>query len=143
MFAVGILSVDGADAVSPATRHLTDDLKSQVDLNSINFVTNDHLEDVLSTTTATPEQVDAAVALNEEARLRALKISLLGLASIALLAIIPAGRMPNYRPGDLPAELSSGHPASEEELEEADHEDDLDRRPVTTPFRRPPAAATA
>jgi len=125
VFAVGILSSMVLTGIA-GNATLTDDLKSQVNLNSINFVTNDHLKDVLSATTATPEQVDAAVALNEEARLRALKISLLALASIALLAIVPAGRMPNYRPGDLPVELSSGRPASEEELEEADHEDDLD-----------------
>ncbi|MGO4104275.1 MFS transporter [Leifsonia sp. YAF41] len=135
VFAVGVLSAMVLSGVA-GNATLTDDLKGQVDLNSINFVTNDHLEDVLSTTNATPEQVDAAVALNEEARLRALKISLLALASIAVLAIIPAGRMPNYRPGDLPAELSSGHPASEEELEEADHVDDLDatgHHPFPTP----------
>ena len=70
-------------------------LQAELPLDSVNFVTNDHLKGVLeSTTSATPAQVDAAVAVNETARLQALKISLLGLAVVALLAIVPAGRMP-------------------------------------------------
>jgi len=51
---------------------------------------------------ANPEEVAKAVLINTEARLRALKISLLGLAFLALLAIVPAGRMPGFREGDLP-----------------------------------------
>jgi hypothetical protein len=30
------------------------------------------------------------------------------LAALALLAIVPAGRMPGFTPGDLPEELSTG-----------------------------------
>jgi MFS family permease len=114
VFAVGVLgSLITAGLVNNDT--IPAELKSQVNLDSVNFVTNDHLKDVLSGTTATPEQVDEAVRINEDARLRALNVSLLGLAGIALLAIIPAGRMPNFRPGDIPVELSTGKPAKDPE----------------------------
>ena len=39
--------------------------------------------------------------LNAEARLRALQISLLGLGALALLAIVPATRMPGRIAGEL------------------------------------------
>src|SRR5262245_53415766 len=73
---------------------IPDSLKTQVNLDNVTFVTNTHLKDVLARTTATQEQVDAAVAINQEARLRALKASFLILAGIALLAIFPATRLP-------------------------------------------------
>jgi predicted MFS family arabinose efflux permease len=81
---------------------LTPELQAQVDLDSINFISNERLQSVLSSTTATPAQVTEAVRVNTEARLRALKIGLLIMAGLALLSIIPAGRLPNYRPGEIP-----------------------------------------
>ena len=55
-------------------------------------------------TTATPQQVGRGDAHQpEDARLRALKIGLLIMAGAALLALIPAGRLPPYQPGELPA----------------------------------------
>jgi hypothetical protein len=77
-------------------------LIQQVNLDKVDFVSNDHLQEVLQGTTATPAQVAEAVRINEDARLRALKISFLVLAGLALLAIIPASGLPPYRPGDLP-----------------------------------------
>jgi len=77
---------------------LPPELLSQVDLDSINFVSNDRLRTVLARTTASPEQVEAAVAVNAEARLGALKIGLLLMACVALLSILPASRLPKYRP---------------------------------------------
>lgn len=81
---------------------LTPELQAQVNLDNINFLSNERLEDVLSRTTATREQVTEAVRVNAEARLQSLKIGLLLMAAIALLAIWPAGRLPNYLPGDIP-----------------------------------------
>lgn len=104
--AVGILSalissaVARSDALPPA-------LLRQVNLDNIDFISNQQLDDVLSTTTATPAQVEEAVLINESARLRALKASFLVLASVALLAIIPAGGLPSYRPGEVPGEDES------------------------------------
>lgn len=99
---VGLLSaiVLGGVAQSPK---LTPELQAQVDLDNINFISNDRLQTVLSATTASPAQVAEAVRVNTESRLRALKIGLLIMAGIAMLAIIPAGGLPNYIPGELPA----------------------------------------
>jgi len=97
---------------------LPPELVSQVNLDNVDFVTNERLDDVLAQTDATPQQIDAAVALNEESRLQALKISLLALAGIALLAVVPAGRMPGFTPGDIPEQLSTGTPAPFEPRED-------------------------
>jgi len=80
------------------------EIQGQVDLDNITFVNNDRLRAVMERTTATPQQVAEAVRVNTEARLRALKIGLLIMAGLALLTIIPAGRLPNYVPGELPAD---------------------------------------
>lgn len=106
-FAVGILGallVRGA-ADSPA---ITPAAVEQLNFDNVNFVTDDHVQSVLSATTATPAQVAEGVRINADARLRALRTSLLVLAGLALLAIFPARRMPKYRPGDLPVGYPEG-----------------------------------
>ncbi len=99
---VGLLStiVLGNIAASPK---LTPELQAYVDLDSINFVSNDQLRTALEQTSANPAQVEEAVRVNTESRLRALKIGLLILAGLAMTAIIPAGRLPDYIPGEIPA----------------------------------------
>ncbi|WP_295650086.1 MFS transporter [uncultured Dietzia sp.] len=98
---VALLSVGIGRAVveHPA---LPPELIAQVDLDSVNFVSNDDLDEVLARTDATAEQIDYAVQLNEEERLRALKMGLLILAGISALAILPASRLPRYRPHEIP-----------------------------------------
>ena len=81
---------------------IPDSLKTQVNLDNVNFVTNAHLKDVLSRTTATTHQVEEAFAIYQEARLRALRASFLILAGIALLAIFPASRLPKSIPDTSP-----------------------------------------
>ena len=89
------------------------EVQSQVDLDNINFVTNDRLLEIMKGTTATPEQVEEAVRINTELRLRALKICLLIMAGVALITIIPASRLPNYRPGEIPHDpFSKPEPAA-------------------------------
>src|SRR5499427_305669 len=78
------------------------EVQSQVNLDNINFVSNDQLLRIMQRTTATPEQVDEAVRINTEERLRALKIGLLAMAGVALLTILAAGRLPDYKPGEIP-----------------------------------------
>src|SRR5580704_1454198 len=80
------------------------EIQSEVDLDGINFVSNDQLKSVLERTSANPAQVAEAVRINSDSRLRALKIGLLVMAAVAFLAIIPAGRLPNYLPGEVPAD---------------------------------------
>ncbi|EYT61213.1 MULTISPECIES: MFS transporter [Microbacterium] len=77
-------------------------LIAQVDMDNLNFVSNDDLRAALEATDATPEQVDAAVTVNEESRLGTLKLGLLLLAGISALAILPASRLPQYRPHEIP-----------------------------------------
>jgi MFS family permease len=98
---VGLLSAAVLAGVATSPK-LTPELQAQVDLDNINFVSNDRLQSALSSTTATAAQVAEAVRVNTESRLRALKIGLLIMAGIAMLAIFPAGRLPNYIPGQLP-----------------------------------------
>lgn len=98
---VGLLSTIVLGRVA-ATPTLTPEVQAMVNLDNVNFVSNDRLRTTLETAGANPEQVAAAVAVNTEARLRALKIGLLIMAGIALLSIIPAGRLPDYKPGEIP-----------------------------------------
>lgn len=103
-FAVAMLTSSLSTAVAEHPE-ISPNLVSQVNINNADFFTNEQLYAVLEKTTASEAEVAAATAVNEEARLRALQISILGLAAIALLAIAPASRMPKFRKGGLPAKL--------------------------------------
>jgi predicted MFS family arabinose efflux permease len=98
---VGLLSTAVLYRVG-ANPAMPPEVSAQLDLDSINFVSNDRLAAIMARTTATPAQIEEAVRINTESRLKALKIGLLIMAGAALLAIIPASGLPNYRPGDLP-----------------------------------------
>ncbi|MGB7161150.1 MAG: MFS transporter [Tepidisphaeraceae bacterium] len=110
--AVGLLSVFVTTGLNQST--IPDSLKTQINLDNVNFVSNTHLEDVLEQTTATPEQVDEAVLINEGARLRALKAGFVILAGIALLAIFPASALPRRIPGDASEVVAPDHPSHPE-----------------------------
>jgi MFS family permease len=99
--AVGILSVNIQRSVvdHPA---LPPQLIAQVDLDRANFVSNVQLAEVMTRTNATPEQVAEAMRINVDARQRALKLSFLLLGGIALLVIVPVGRLPGYVRGSGP-----------------------------------------
>ncbi|RLP27290.1 MFS transporter [Mesorhizobium sp. YM1C-6-2] len=99
---VGLLSAAVMSRIA-ANPLLPKEIQSQVDLDSTTFVSNDRLETILAGTDASPEQVTEAMRVNTEARLRALKIGLLIMAALAFLAIVPAGRLPDYKPGQIPA----------------------------------------
>ena len=98
---VGLLSAAILANVA-ANPKLPPELQSQIDLDSINFISNDRLQGVFERTTAAPAQVAEAIRVNTEARLRALKLGLLIMAGIAMLAIFPAGRLPDFIPGEVP-----------------------------------------
>jgi len=100
---VGLLSAAILSSIT-ANPLLPKEVQSQVDLDAITFVSNDRLQSVMERTTATPAQIAEAVRVNTDARLRALKLGLLIMAGLALLAIIPAGGLPDYRPGEIPAD---------------------------------------
>lgn len=83
-------------------------LVEQVDLDTVNFVSNDDLRAALAETDATQVQIDAAVEVNEQARLGTLKLGLLILAGISAVAILPASRLPRYKPDEIPDPSPSG-----------------------------------
>lgn len=98
---VGILSANIQRAVVDHPT-IPPGLISRVDLDNVTFVSNDRLLELMSRTTATPEQVGAALQINAEARTRALKLTFLLLTGLGLLAFVPAGRLPGYKPGEVP-----------------------------------------
>ncbi len=102
VMAVGLLGVFLASAISRS--ELPPKVQAAVRSDDVDFVTDAELRSVLGTTSATPEQVQDAVALNAEARLRALQASFLIVGGISLLSIFPASRLPKYVPGELSAE---------------------------------------
>jgi predicted MFS family arabinose efflux permease len=75
---------------------------TQINLDAINFVSNDRLLAIMEATGAGPAEATEAVRVNTEARLQSLKIGLLLMALFAALAILPASRLPAYRPGEIP-----------------------------------------
>lgn len=81
---------------------IPESLVAQVDMDDVNFVSNDDLRAALAKTDATAEQIDAAVAINEESRLGTLRLGLLLLAGLSAVAILPASRLPKYRPDEIP-----------------------------------------
>jgi hypothetical protein len=115
-FAVGILA---STLATSAVEHpdISHQLISEVNISEADFLTNPQLEQVLESTSASKTDVAAAIAINEDARLRALQVSLLGLALLALLAIVPATRMPARIAGELPAKLEPDDPDDNDDLE--------------------------
>jgi MFS family permease len=65
-------------------------LRAQMNLDRMAFVSNDHLLQVLQSTSIAPEHVSEAVRINTQARLQALKISFFTLSGIALFAFVPS-----------------------------------------------------
>jgi MFS family permease len=108
-FAVGMLS---ALIATGAEEHpdISPELIYGVNINDADFMTNEQLEAALGDLVGSPAELAAATEVNAEARLRALQISLLGLSGLALLAIVPAGRMPGRMKGDLPEQLEPDDP---------------------------------
>ena len=98
---VGLLSASVMKSVV-ASPVVTAELQAEVNLDNINFVSNERLATVLENTSATPAQVQEAMDINETSRLKALKLGILIMALISALAILPARRLPGYSPGNSP-----------------------------------------
>lgn len=79
-------------------------IQEQIELDNVDFISNDHLEDVLEQYSTPSAVVDEIVDINAKARLQALKATLLVLAGVALLAVVPSRGLPPYRPGEVPVE---------------------------------------
>jgi MFS family permease len=76
-------------------------LKREINLDNVPFISNAQLRAVLAQTSATREQVNEAERINIDARIIALKVSFFTLAGLALLAFFPAGALPELVRGEL------------------------------------------
>jgi hypothetical protein len=85
---------------------ITAELKNEVDLTNLNFMSDVEVSERLGSTSATPEQMEEALRINAEARMRALKIGFLCLSGLALVALLPCRWLPDYEPGEIPSEQS-------------------------------------
>jgi predicted MFS family arabinose efflux permease len=105
---------------------LTPEVLAQIDLDRINFVTDARLNEIMARTGADAAQVAEAVRVNQESRIQAIKIGLLLMAAVSFLAIIPAGKLPAYKPGEIPAHPAPESPeqlkAAAREIEQAEAE---------------------
>ncbi len=90
---VALLSVAVMRGVD-ASNVLSNRFIMSIDLDNINFINNNHLRAALSQTSASVAEVNEAVRINTEVRLRALKVGFLIMGCLALLAAVPAGRLP-------------------------------------------------
>jgi len=86
------------------------ELKDQVNLTNLNFMSDEQVRERLSSTTATPEQLDEALRINGEARTRSLKFGFLMLSGLAIMAIFPCSWLPNYKPGEVPGDGAGANP---------------------------------
>ena len=100
---VGLLSADVMRNVA-ASSIITPDLVTEVDLSNINFVSNDRLAMVLKQTSATAEQIQKAMIINETSRLNALKMGLLIMALFSALAVFPVRKLTGYTSATLPTQ---------------------------------------
>ena len=107
LLAVGLLGFLIASAVED-NPDLPPPLISQINLDNVDFLTNDELEEFLYGLNASDTEINAAIDINEETRLQALRASVVVLSMIALLALIPAGRLPTYRAGEVSVTTDPG-----------------------------------
>lgn len=99
-FVVGLLSAAIMTRAN-ANPVITEELRNQVDLTNLNFMRGLQVKERLTTlTTATPEQVEAALQINTEASIQSLKIGFLVMSGLALLSLVPCGWLPNQKPGE-------------------------------------------
>jgi MFS family permease len=82
---------------------ITAELHEEVDLTNLNFFSDAQIKDRLGNTSATPEQMEEALRINGEARIRSLKIGFVCLSCLALFALLPCRWLPAYRPGEIPS----------------------------------------
>jgi hypothetical protein len=80
---------------------ITAELKDEVNLTNLNFLSDEQLKDRLASTNASEAQLDEALAINAAARTRALKMGFAIMSGVALLAIFPCSWLPAYRPGEI------------------------------------------
>lgn len=97
-------------------------VEEQLYLDDIDFVSDDELDEFLREADLTPQQEAEMLAINSEARVRALKISYLVLAALSLLAVIPAGGLPKAHPEESAERPGRAEKSANRNAEEAHNE---------------------
>jgi MFS family permease len=92
---IGFLSVTVTSTLS-RTPEISEPLRAQLDLTDVRFISNDRLRALLEGTAFDRAQLEIVLDLNTTARLDALRTSLAVLAALALLGVLPAGRLPRH-----------------------------------------------
>jgi MFS family permease len=102
-FVVGMLSslIMTNAATSPV---ISAELLNQVNPANLNFMTDTQVESRLTDIGASAAEVTDGLRINAEARIRALKIGFMVMSGLALLAIVPCSWLPDYKPGEIPAD---------------------------------------
>jgi hypothetical protein len=72
------------------------EVKEQINLDNVSFVSNEQLRKALSRTTASPPQVEETVRINTLVRLHALRVCFFTLAVLAALAFFPGAALPDW-----------------------------------------------
>jgi len=105
VLAVGLLSMIIVTNLEKSPVITDKVIEEQLSLDSIDFVSDEDLDEYLEEELdLTPQQEMEIVNINIDGRIQALKISFLILAGIAVLAIVPVGKLPEYLPGEVPAD---------------------------------------
>lgn len=87
---------------------ITERITAQINFDKVDFVPNSRVDDVLASTDGTAEEKAKALKVYEDSRLRALRTTMMVLAVLALLGVVPAGGMPNFRKEELTVEDLEG-----------------------------------
>lgn len=111
--AVGLLSASVHSGLR-SDPEFAEALRAHVNLDSVTFVSNDRLREVLERTNASAAHIDEALRINTQARLRALKQSFLALSMLALVALVPYVRARGGKPRQRSHDKESGSSAHEE-----------------------------
>ena len=72
------------------------ELREQINLDNVSFISNDRLRTALSRTNATPLQTEEAIRINTQGRLHALRLCLFALAALAAVAFFAAAALPDW-----------------------------------------------
>lgn len=105
---VGVLAANVGHELNYYTS-ISPELVAQINLDNVDFISNDRLDERLTELGASAEDTALAHQLNETARLNALKVSFLLLAALALLALIPSWLLPSRKLDELdPDTTTSG-----------------------------------
>ncbi|MBX3355665.1 MAG: MFS transporter [Phycisphaeraceae bacterium] len=89
---------------------IAQEITAEIDLDSVNFLSNEALRARFEGSAARPEQIEEAIRINSETRLQALRTGFLFLAGLSLLALVPCSWLPNYRPGQIPTNATPPSP---------------------------------